>query len=245
MTRNIKLHIEDDYNALSLKAANIFAEQIKASPSGAFGFATGSSPIGMYEELKRMHLQNEINMSQITAFNLDEYYPIRPTDKQSYRYFMAHALFDEIGLPADKRNIPNGEAPDPKAECIAYEKKIASIGGIEMQILGIGHNGHIGFNEPADIFAGATGYVQLAENTIQSNSRFFESEEDVPRYALTMGIQTIMMAKSIIMIVSGDAKAEILRDSLIGPITPLVPASALQLHRNVIVVADKAAAKLL
>jgi len=245
MTRNITLHIEDDYDALSIKAADIFAVQVNASPTGVYGFATGSSPIGMYEELKRMHTQNEVDLSQITAFNLDEYFPIRSNDKQSYRYFMAHALFNGIGLPENKRNIPHGEAPDPKAECIAYEQKIANSGGIEMQILGIGNNGHIGFNEPADIFAGATGLVQLAENTIQSNARFFESMEDVPRYALTMGIQTIMMAQRIIMLVSGEAKAEILRDSLIGPITPLVPASALQLHRDVTIVADKAAAKYL
>ena len=245
MTKNIKLYIENDYNTLSQKAALVFAQQVKATPTRAFGFATGSTPVGMYEELTRMHKINEIDLSKITAFNLDEYYPISGSDPQSYTYIMAKNLFDAIGLPQDKRNIPSGEAKDPKAECAAYEEKIAACDGIEMQILGIGHNGHIGFNEPADTFAGVTAYVQLAENTIQSNARFFENPADVPRHALTMGIHSIMMSRNILLLVSGEAKAEILRDTLMGPITPLVPASALQLHRNVIIVADKAAAKLL
>lgn len=245
MTKNVTLYIEDDYESLSHTAAMIFAKQVHIAPERAYGFATGSTPEGMYEILKQIHADGELNFSTITAFNLDEYYPIRGDDPQSYRYFMAKKLFDAIELPQERRNIPNGEARDPKAECVEYEAKIAEYGGIEMQILGIGNNGHIGFNEPADIFAGKTGYVQLAENTIQSNARFFDNPEDVPRHALTMGIHTIMMANRIMLLASGRQKAGILRDALLGPITPLVPASALQLHRNVIVVADKDAASLL
>jgi len=240
--KNIKLFIEENYNAMSQRAAMLFAREVKINPVGVFGFATGSTPEGMYNELKKMSASGELDMDRIVAFNLDEYYPIKAGDQKSYKHFMAKNLFDDIKLPPEKRNIPNGEAKDPKKECVYYEERIISCGGIEMQILGIGHNGHIGFNEPAESFSGTTSYVQLAENTIQANARFFEKPEDVPRHAITMGIQTIMMAKRIMLLVSGEAKAGILRDALLGPITPLVPASALQLHQNVIVVADKAAA---
>jgi len=242
VTRNITLYIEKDYAALSQKAAMIFAQNVKFAPTAAYGFATGSTPEGMYEKTVQMHESGEIDFSKLTAFNLDEYYPISGDNPKSYKYFMATKLFDSIGLSPERRNIPDGESKDPKAECFAYEEKINACGGIELQVLGLGNNGHIGFNEPADIFTGATSYVQLSENTIQSNSRFFDKPGDVPRHAITMGIHSIMMAKRIMMLVSGEAKAGILRDALLGPITPLVPASALQLHRDVIVVADKAAA---
>ncbi|MCL2840579.1 MAG: glucosamine-6-phosphate deaminase [Defluviitaleaceae bacterium] len=239
----MKLYVEKDYDALSKRAALIFAKQVNAAPLAAFGFATGGTPVGMYEELKKMRARNEIYLDQITAFNLDEYYPIENTNTQSYAYFMAENLFDEVNLPKEKRNIPNGDSSNPTAECVAYDEKINRCGGIEMQILGLGTNGHIGFNEPAEFFSGATVHVELAESTIQSNARFFDDEKDVPRHAITMGIRTILMAKRILLLVSGEAKADILRDALIGPITPNVPASALQLHRDVIVIADEAAAK--
>ena len=245
MTKNISVNIVEGYNELSVKAAQIFSAKLKENPRGVFGFATGSSPAGMYAELTQMHLAGEIDMSGLTAFNLDEYYSLRPDDPQSYAAYMANTLFDKVGIPNERRNIPSGETKNPDGECLNYEKKIHEAGGIKFQILGIGENGHIGFNEPSDAFAGQTNLVELAESTIKSNSRFFNVPAEVPRHALTMGIGTIMMAEQILLLVSGDSKANALRDSLTGPITPRVPGSALQLHRNVIVVADKAAAKYL
>lgn len=242
MFKNITLHIEKDYDALSRKAADIFVDAVKADPKGSYGFATGGTPEGMYEYLKELHDAGNVNLSKLTAFNLDEYYPIDPTHNQSYAHFMAEKLFDAVNLPKENRNIPNGSAPDPVAEARAYEEKIMN-GKIKMQILGIGANGHIGFNEPADSFRSQTGHVALAESTIKSNARFFLTPDDVPKHAITMGVRSIMMAESILMLVHGEAKAPILWDALKGLITPLVPASVLQLHRNVIVVADEGAAK--
>ena len=245
MLRNFTLHVEKDYPAMSQKAAEIFAEAVNANPTGAYGFATGSSPIGMYEALVRMHKSGKADLSRITAFNLDEYYPIRPCDPQSYYYFMRQHLFDGIGLPPSSTHVPRGDASDPAAECAAYDAKIAKAGGIDMQILGIGLNGHIGFNEPAGALMAATGYVSLAPATIDANAKNFAFPEDVPRHALTMGIHSIMMARRIILIANGESKAGILYEALCGPITTVVPASMLQLHQDVTVVADRAAAKLL
>ena len=245
MKNNIKLYIMDDYDAVSVKAASIFAECVHSSPSSAFGFATGSTPIGMYKELIKMVRGGKVNLSKISAYNLDEYYPIKASDNQSYAYFMAHNLFDEAGLPKENRHIPDGEAPDAALECERYEEIISKSGGIKLQILGLGLNGHIGFNEPADSFSTSTNFVALAKDTIEANSRFFDSPDLVPRHAVTMGIYTIMMAKKILLIVTGGAKAGILKDALTGPITPNVPASVLQLHRDVVVVACKDAGKFL
>ena len=243
MLRNFKLYVEHDYPAMSKKAAEIFAAAVAAKPHSAFGFATGSTPVGMYESLIQMHNGNKLDMSGITAFNLDEYYPISPDDPQSYRFFMRKNLFDAIGLK--NTHIPDGKATDPIAECAAYEEKIAASGGIEMQILGIGNNGHIGFNEPAGTLMSTTFHTALDESTINANARFFASPEDIPRYALTMGMHSIMMAQQILLLASGEGKAEILLKALAGPITTQVPASLLQLHRNVTIVADKQAARLL
>jgi len=245
MLPNIKLHVEKDYSAMSKKAAEIFAEAVNTSPTGAFGFATGSTPIGMYGDLIQMQKSGKADLSRITAFNLDEYYPIQPCDPQSYAYFMRQNLFDAIGLPPSNAHIPSGQAPDPIAECAAYDKKITTVGGINMQILGIGLNGHIGFNEPTEGLMAATGYVPLAEATIESNARHFASPEEVPRHALTMGMHGIMMARQIILLASGESKAEILQKALYGAITTFVPASLLQLHQDVTIVADQPAARLL
>ena len=245
MLRNFTLYVEKDYPALSRKAAEIFAGAVNTSPKGVYGFATGSTPVGMYEALIEMHKAGKVNLSEITAFNLDEYYPISPSDPQSYRYYMRQNLFDAVGIPPASAHIPDGEAKDPLAECAAYEAKIAAAGGIDLQILGIGNNGHIGFNEPAKGLMATTGYTPLAEATIKANARFFEFEKDIPRHALTMGMHSIMMARQIIMLVSGEGKAQILKETLHGPITTNVPASLLQLHRDVIVVADAQAASLL
>jgi len=245
MQNNISLHVVANYNELSEKAAELFANAVKLNPTGVYGFATGGTPEGMYEKLTKMSAAKELDMTQITAFNLDEYVPISPSSPQSYAYFMAKNLFDATGVPSQNRNIPKGDAPCPHEESAAYEKKIAACGGIRLQILGIGTNGHIGFNEPSDTFQGQTSYVELAEETILANSRYFDNQDDVPRHAISMGMQTIMMAETLLLLASGETKAEAIRGALVGPITPKVPASVLQLHRNVIVIADKAAAKFL
>ncbi|MCL2378713.1 MAG: glucosamine-6-phosphate deaminase [Defluviitaleaceae bacterium] len=245
MLRNFKLYVEKDYHAMSQKAAEIFAAAVNREPKGAYGFATGSTPVGMYEALINMQNSGKVNLSSITAFNLDEYYPISPDDPQSYSFFMRKNLFDAVNLPRENTNIPDGQAKDPIAECAAFEEKIAKAGGINMQILGIGNNGHIGFNEPDAGLMATTFHTPLAEATITANARYFKSPEDVPRHALTMGIHTIMMAREIILLASGEGKAEILKKALTGPISTSVPASMLQLHRNVVIVADQPAASLI
>lgn len=243
---NIIIKITNDYSELSIQASQIFAQAVNANPAGSFGFATGSTPEGMYERLSQMCKNRETDLSQITAFNLDEYVSLKPCDPQSYHYFMSTMLFDAAGVPAQNRNIPSGDAPCPIAECAAYDSKIAKADTIDLQILGIGTNGHIGFNEPnPSYFPKQTSYVELAEATILANSRLFDDINDVPTHAITMGLQTIMMAKQIMLLASGESKAKIMREALFGPITPMVPASVLQLHQNVIVIADKAAAKYL
>lgn len=245
MKKNIKIYVEKDYAAASQKAGEIFAKKVLEFPTAAFGFATGSTPIGMYKELIKLSDESKIDMTKITAFNLDEYFPIKVSDPQSYAYFMASNLFDAVKLPKERRHIPCGEAQDASAECKLYEEKIANSGGIKLQILGIGNNGHIGFNEPDSVFTRQTNFVKLADDTVSANSRFFESIDLVPKHAITMGIYTIMMAEEILLIASGEGKAKILRDALMGPINPSVPASAIQLHRNVSVVTDLEAGRLL
>jgi len=242
MLRNITLHVEKDYDALSQRAAEIFAADLRKNPGGVYGFATGSTPEGMYKILTEM---NDLDFTGITAFNLDEYHPIKKEDPQSYYYFMAKQLFDAVKVPLEKRYIPDGLAADPARECDEYEGKLASAGGIDLQILGIGVNGHIGFNEPTDEWRLLTGYVPLAESTIESNARNFIHIEDVPRHALTMGLHSIMMARRIMLLASGSGKAEAVKAALAGPVTPMLPASILQFHPNVTVVVDQAAGALL
>ncbi|KAI4453198.1 glucosamine-6-phosphate isomerase [Holotrichia oblita] len=220
------------------RAADSFVKNI-------ISLATGSTPVGMYKEIVAKHKKSEVDFKGVTTFNLDEYYPIKNNDNQSYIYFMKENLFNHINIDMKKVNIPNGEAADPLIECAEYEKKIKAAGGIGLQVLGIGQNGHIGFNEPCDVFEAQTHYVTLDESTINANSRFFESKEQVPKHALSMGIKTIMMAKKILLLVTGEVKAEILKKTITGDITPSVPASVLQLHQDVIVVADEAAARFL
>jgi glucosamine-6-phosphate deaminase len=234
-----------DYDAMSKKAAELFAQELRENKNGVFGFATGSTPVGMYKELVRMYEEGTVDFTGITAFNLDEYYPIQRSDPQSYYYFMNQHLFGPVKLPEDRRYIPDGTAADAIEESAAYEQKIVKVGGIDLQVLGIGQNGHIGFNEPAEPLDPMTGLVALAEDTIQINSRFFSSPDDVPRNAISMGMYSVMMAKRILLLASGESKAAILRDSFNGPLTTLVPASLLQLHQNVTIVTDEAAARLL
>lgn len=225
-----------DYRQLSKQAALLIAGQIIAKPNSVLGFATGSSPIGTYEELIRLHKEEGLDFSRLTTFNLDEYYGCPVTDTNSYYAFMYEKLFDHVNIPADAIHLPNGMAPDAAAECAAYEQKLAAAGGLDLQLLGIGHNGHIGFNEPADHFVAATNHVQLTDSTIDANARFYSSREQVPKTALSMGIGTIMQAKRILLIASGREKENIIEQALFGPVTPQVPASILQFHPDVTVI---------
>jgi len=237
----MKLYRATDYKDMSRKAANLISAQIIMKPNCVLGLATGSTPIGTYEQLVEAYKKGDLDFSEVKSANLDEYRGLTKDNDQSYYYFMNHHLFKHVNINLENTNIPNGMEPDSEKECCRYEKVIADLGGVDLQLLGLGHNGHIGFNEPSESFDKITHCVDLTPSTIEANKRFFEKEEDVPRQAYTMGIGTIMQAKKILLIVSGEDKADILYQSLCGPITPHVPASVLQLHSNVLVVADEAA----
>ena len=230
-----------DYKDMSRKAANILSAQVIMKPDCVLGLATGSTPIGAYEKLVEWYEKGDLDFSEVTSVNLDEYKGLDRTNDQSYYYFMHEHLFNHVNIKEENTNVPDGTQPDGDKECARYEELIRSLGGVDLQLLGLGHNGHIGFNEPADEFPKRTHVVDLTESTIQANKRFFESEADVPRQAYTMGIGTIMSAKKILVVVSGEDKAEILNKVINGPITPQVPASILQLHPDVTIVADEAA----
>ncbi len=237
----MKVYCTGNYEAMSRKAAAIIAAQVVSKPDCVLGLATGSTPIGTYKNLIQWYESGDLDFSQVKTANLDEYRGLTRDNDQSYYYFMRHNLFDHINIDQANTNIPDGTKEDAEAECSHYEEVIEELGGVDLQLLGLGHNGHIGFNEPAAAFTKATNCVDLTESTIEANKRFFEKVEDVPRQAYTMGIGTIMRAKKILLIVSGEDKAEILKKVLEGPITPQVPASILQLHGDVTVVADQAA----
>ena len=234
-----------DYADMSRKAANIIAAQVILKPDCVLGLATGSTPIGTYKELIKGYENGDLDFSLVKTANLDEYRGLEKSNDQSYDYFMKANLFNHININFDNLNIPTGENPDADAECKRYEEVVKALGGQDLQLLGMGHNGHIGFNEPADEFVKETHCVDLQESTIQANKRFFEKVEDVPTQAYTMGINTIMQAKMILVIVSGADKAEIVKKAFFGPVTPQVPASILQMHPNVVVVVDEAAASLI
>ena len=231
----------ENYEELSSRAADIIAAQVILKPDCVLGLATGSSPVGTYKKLIERCEKGELDFSRCKSVNLDEYLGLDPENDQSYRYFMNANLFSGINIQPENTNVPSGIAEDADAECARYDALIKSYGGIDLQLLGLGNNGHIGFNEPAEFFSTGTHCVDLTENTIQANKRFFESEADVPRRACTMGVREIMQAKTVLMVVSGEAKANAVRDAFFGPVTPHVPASILQLHPDFILVADKAA----
>jgi glucosamine-6-phosphate deaminase len=233
-----------DYNAASRKAAAVIQAQLTVKPESVLGLATGSSPVGLYEVLVKAYENGEVDFSRAKTINLDEYHGIAPDNEQSYRRFMQKHLFSRVNIDAANTHVPNGLAADPDAECARYDYIIEQLGGIDLQLIGIGHNGHIGFNEPSDEFAVKTRLVNLAEKTIEANKRFFKCVEDVPRAAFTMGIGAIMSAALVLLIVSGSEKAAILKEAFFGPVTPRLPASILQLHRNVILAADSAALSL-
>ena len=229
-----------DYNDMSRKAANIISAQVILHPHCVLGLATGSSPIGTYDQLVEWYQKGDLDFSEVTTINLDEYCGLGPDNDQSYRYFMNHHLFDRVNIDKSRTHVPNGLAKDYAAECARYDKLIQSVGGIDLQLLGLGYDGHIGFNEPAGAFEKTTHLVDLDPSTIEANARFFASADDVPKQALTMGIKSIMQAKKILLIVSGEDKRDILHKALYGPVTPQIPASILQLHPNLTVVAANA-----
>ena len=237
----MKIYKAKDYDELSRKAASIIASQVLMKPECVLGLATGSTPIGTYKQLIEWYNKGDLDFSGVKSVNLDEYRGLTRDNDQSYYYFMYNNLFKHININMDCTNGPDGTQRDSDKECSRYEDVIKSLGGIDLQLLGLGHNGHIGFNEPDEEFAKTTHCVDLTQSTIEANKRFFASIDDVPKQAYTMGIGTIMKAKKILLVVSGSDKAQILHDVLCGPVTPHVPASVLQLHNDVIVVADEAA----
>ena len=230
-----------DYDDMSRKAANIISAQVILKPDSVLGLATGSSPIGTYDQLVDWYDKGDLDFSQVRSVNLDEYRGLDRENDQSYYYFMHKHLFDRVNINADNTNVPDGTEPDAEKECKRYEELIRSYGGVDLQLLGLGHNGHIGFNEPAASFAPETHCVDLTESTIEANKRFFASADDVPRQAYTMGIGTIMRARKILVVVSGEDKAEIVAKAFFGEVIPEVPASILQFHSDVTIVADAAA----
>lgn len=237
----MRIYKGKDYADMSRKAANIISAQVIMKPDCVLGLATGSTPIGLYQQLVAWYEKGDLDFSEVRTVNLDEYKGLSRENDQSYYYFMHHNLFDHVNLPAENSHLPNGMEPDSDKECRRYSELIRSMDGVDLQLLGIGHNGHIGFNEPGDAFDNDVHCVDLTQSTIEANKRFFASADDVPKQAYTMGIKTIMQAKKILIVASGEDKADIVRDAFFGPITPKVPASVLQLHNDVTLVADEAA----
>ena len=239
------IYVGKDYQDVSRKAANIMSAQIIMKPNAVLGLATGSTPVGLYKQLIEWYNKGDLDFSQITSVNLDEYKGLSGDNDQSYRYFMNTYLFDHVNNDKNKTYVPTGLEEDSDYACADYNEIIRSVGGIDIQLLGIGGNGHIGFNEPGEAFEKETHCVDLTESTIKANARFFESMDEVPKQAYTMGIKNIMAAKKILLVATGSAKADALYKSLYGPITPNVPASILQLHQDVTVVADEDALSLI
>ena len=235
----MKIYKAKDYKDMSRKAANIISAQVIMKPNCVLGLATGSTPIGTYDQLVEWYNKGDLDFSEVTTVNLDEYKGLPRTNDQSYYYFMHQHLFDRVNIDPERTNVPNGMEPDAEKECGRYEELIRSLGGVDLQLLGLGHNGHIGFNEPCDSFPQDVHVVDLTESTIEANKRFFASADDVPKQAYTMGVGTILRAKAILLVVSGKDKAEALNAVVNGPITPQVPGSVLRLHPNVIIVADE------
>lgn len=235
----MKIIISENYEQMSKIAADMIKETVKSKPDAVLGLATGSTPIGMYKELIRMNKDNEVDFSRVSTVNLDEYVGLSGDNNQSYRYFMDNNLFNHINIDKNNTYIPNGIEDDYEKECKNYDAKIEELGGIDFQVLGIGANGHIGFNEPNDILMYGTHKTILAESTINSNARFFESIEEVPRYAITMGVGMIMQSKKIVLMVKGNDKAEAVKQLIDGEITTKNPATMLQLHSDVSVIIEK------
>jgi glucosamine-6-phosphate deaminase len=238
----MQIIIARNYQDMSKRAARVIAEQLKRKPQSTLGLATGGTPVGLYQELVRLHREGNLDFDQATSFNLDEYVGLSADHPCSYHFFMRQHLFDHVNLPVANIHIPNGLATDLSQECRDYEAAIASMGPIDIQVLGIGHNGHIGFNEPGTSFASRTHVVQLSHSTIAANARYFPSMESVPTRAVSMGIDTILAAKRILLLASGADKAEAVAAALCGPIDETVPASVLRQHSQVTYIIDEDAA---
>lgn len=239
------VYCAENYEHASRKAANLISAQILLKPDSVIGLATGSTPLGTYRCLIDWYQKGDLDFSKVQTINLDEYRGLSPENDQSYRYFMNKNLFSQVNIDLANTHVPDGMEPDADKACADYDRLMEQIGGIDLQLLGLGHNGHIGFNEPADVFAKGTNCVKLAQSTIDANARFFENKDMVPKEAYTMGIRSIMYAKKILVVACGEDKAEIVKRAFTGPITPQVPASVLQLHQDVILVGDSAALKYL
>lgn len=229
----------ENYEEMSSQASKLVASQLILKPDSVLGLATGSTPIGLYDKLIEMNKRNEIDFSTVTTFNLDEYYPIKKSNNQSYDYFMNEHLFSKINIDKNNTHIPNGETDNPEEECKNYERLIKQHGGIDLQILGIGKNGHIGFNEPDNNLNSVTHLTDLTESTIDANSRFFESADDVPKKALTMGISTILKSKKIILLASGANKSRVVGELLTPEINTSIPATMLKVHPDVVLICDR------
>ena len=233
-----------DYNDMSRKAANIISAQVILKPDSVLGLATGSSPVGTYDQLVKWYHKGDVDFSEVTTVNLDEYYGMAADNEQSYHYFMHSHFFDHVNVDPAHINLQDGTELDAERECARYDALLESLGDVDLQLLGIGRNGHIGFNEPGDRYAKGTHCVDLAPSTIEANKRFFASADEVPRRAYSMGIHTIMTAKKVLVVASGEDKAWAVRASCFGPVTPQVPGSILQLHNDAIIIADEAALSL-
>ena len=232
-----------DYEDMSRKAANIIAAQVVMDPACVLGLATGSTPIGTYQNLIKAYEAGDLDFSQVSTYNLDEYRGLSHDDPQSYHYFMKENLFDHINIDQANTHVPDGSDPDAEAACSEYDRIVEEAGYPDLQLLGIGNNGHIGFNEPNEAFELGTHCVDLKEETIEANKRFFDGNEDlVPKQAYTMGIKTIMQARKVLMVANGKGKADIVKKAFFGPVTPEVPASILQMHPDFTLVLDAEAA---
>jgi len=230
-----------DYESMSRRAANLIAAQVMLKPCCVLGLATGSTPMGIYDHLADLVAKKELSFARVRSVNLDEYKGLGPKHPQSYRYFMDKHLFNRVDIDRRQTHVPGGLAADPDVECKRYDALIEELGGIDLQLLGLGRNGHIGFNEPGEQFIPGTHMVDLTASTIEANQRFFDSKDEVPRQALTMGIKNIMLARRIVVAASGADKADAIARAFGGNITPQVPASILQVHPNCVLVADQAA----
>jgi glucosamine-6-phosphate deaminase len=238
----MEIIIREDYQAMSELAARMIEQQLLRKPNSVLGLATGSTPVGTYKELIRLHREKGLDFSRVVSFNLDEYLGLPPSHPQSYRFFMDENLFKHINIPTGNIHVPYGHAESVLDFCDWYEQEIQNHGGIDLQILGIGGDGHIAFNEPGSSLGSRTRLKTLTEQTIDDNTRFFDSKEEVPRFAITMGVGTILEARKIILLANGKKKAEIIAEAIEGPITAQVSASALQLHRDTVVILDEEAA---
>lgn len=241
----MRVIVEKDYEGVSRRAARFVAEMVRRKPDCVLGLATGGTVVGMYNELIRLYRETGLDFSQVGTFNLDEYVGLAPTHPQSYRYFMQTNLFDHLNIDIRKTHVPDGRALDFDAYCGQYEKLIRDVGGIDLQVLGVGSDGHIAFNEPGSSLGSRTRLKTLTEETVRDNARFFGSADQVPTLAITMGVGTILESRQCLLLATGPHKAKAVRDAVEGPVTAQVTASALQLHRDVIVVLDEEAARLL